>query len=710
MPAAAAETALEQTFSDLANARLRDKCPALLDYLVGFQMIDSNEDGSKAAGIFGCEIGDSWHYITTFFLNGEVKGLDSIYSVDSDLFIPLEEGWVDSIINRRPNSLGKVDTKSRTERGVRYPNYARLRQIPMGGMAKSSSVVEAMTAQREYADLVSLPDALNHMGSAVADGFVADIQRFPKLAQAVAQFYDLAEFGAQTKVAEAKASDIVIISSVAQPGADKLSDAEKQTLVSGGVAIVDKRPDESKSITYRTETHQVLQSPAGGGLYDILMADGSIEQLLVCPINGSDGKAFVYNPEDEHVGVVELKSLQSLRAYPPDEFRKVLEAQTVDPDKTRANDCVVFIALTGEATVAYEVKERSGSDKDSVTTLKVRTHWIPAASCGLLSYGWSRRDVGDVPNILVSDAGPACIRYGHNVLPINSKRFRALIVNRVQTGKDSYHGTKLDRDYNEITYVAGDFGDVGTIQRTLSKIAAPLKVWRNSDDLNIKDQHGTQVLGKVASLGYLMRVHGMTAEDATTVVTGAKEYSTTSYRVKYAASLLPIPDTQDETDGSEMSAFHKTQVPGHGVEKAESEDNRPYYQYQSPFAGGDDGESAEQGGTMKSVERAAETGQKDVFDASVLSSLIDSHNPTELVDRFLPTLVSAMDRLGRLLFLLHWHFEEFQERYGKSELSHFADDLKSTFEAIGDLVLFMRKRTLAGDPEFYGLNSGNIDG
>ena len=35
----------------------------------------------------------------------------------------------------------------------------------------------------------------------------------------------------------------------------------------------------------------------------------------------------------------------------------------------------------------------------------------------------------------------------------------------------------------------------------------------------------------------------------------------------------------------------------------------------------------------------------------------------------------------------------------------------STFEAIGDLVIFMRKRTLSGDPEFYGLGlNATMDG
>ncbi len=100
-----------------------------------------------------------------------------------------------------------------------------------------------------------------------------------------------------------------------------------------------------------------------------------------------------------------------------------------------------------------------------------------------------------------------------------------------------------------------------------------------------------------------------------------------------------------------------------------------------------------------------------MFDASILSSLIKAHNPTELVERFLPTIVSGMDRLGRLLFLAHWHHEEFEDRFGKTDLIQLMDDLKSTFESLGDLVITMRKKTLAGDPEFYGLGmSASMEG
>jgi hypothetical protein len=63
------------------------------------------------------------------------------------------------------------------------------------------------------------------------------------------------------------------------------------------------------------------------------------------------------------------------------------------------------------------------------------------------------------------------------------------------------------------------------------------------------------------------------------------------------------------------------------------------------------------------------------------------------------------------LFVLNWHYEDFEERYGKDDLMEFQDNLKSTFESLGQLVVFMKRRTLAGDPSHYGLGlNANMDG
>ena len=87
------DTDFEITFADLAHAQLRDRAPALLDYLLGFQVIESNEDSTHGVGVLGFKIGEQMLFVPSFFLNGELKQ-NLIYIKNQDLFVPLEDNWV----------------------------------------------------------------------------------------------------------------------------------------------------------------------------------------------------------------------------------------------------------------------------------------------------------------------------------------------------------------------------------------------------------------------------------------------------------------------------------------------------------------------------------------------------------------------------------------------------------------------------------------
>ncbi len=171
--------------------------------------------------------------------------------------------------------------------------------------------------------------------------------------------------------------------------------------------------------------------------------------------------------------------------------------------------------------------------------------------------------------------------------------------------------------------------------------------------------------------------------------------------------------SQDEQFGTEMDQFHKGQYPLRLKNVAQSPFNREFYQYLSPFgAGGDDDDDNSsaldpdgQDKTMGTLDTAGKTGQKEVFDSAALSSLIKAGNPTELAERFLPTITSGMDRIGRILFLVYWHYDDFEQKYGDKELGEFIDNLRSTFETVGDSIIFIRQKTLTGDGDSFGLGT-----
>jgi len=79
----------------------------------------------------------------------------------------------------------------------------------------------------------------------------------------------------------------------------------------------------------------------------------------------------------------------------------------------------------------------------------------------------------------------------------------------------------------------------------------------------------------------------------------------------------------------------------------------------------------------------------------MISGLIKSVRDSSLVDRYMGDLMKALDRLGRIYFLFLWHNDEFMERYGKSDLPELEDALRNSFEGLGDLVLFLRAKSVS---------------
>lgn len=137
---------LEVQLGDLAYASLQGKIPGILDYLVGFQVLDSNEEQSKAEGVFGAKVGKDWIFIPALFNNGEIKGLEMMYLRSQDLFVPSSEDWLNWVIARRPAKLGEpaeVEEKDLSSQGLDTDPF---RESPSTNTTKRAALEKAAQA------------------------------------------------------------------------------------------------------------------------------------------------------------------------------------------------------------------------------------------------------------------------------------------------------------------------------------------------------------------------------------------------------------------------------------------------------------------------------------------------------------------------------------------------------------------------------------
>jgi hypothetical protein len=103
------------------------------------------------------------------------------------------------------------------------------------------------------------------------------------------------------------------------------------------------------------------------------------------------------------------------------------------------------------------------------------------------------------------------------------------------------------------------------------------------------------------------------------------------------------------------------------------------------------------GGSVDEILQAAETGEREVFDTSTIANLIDSSDIDSLILRFSKDLNIALDRLGRLQFLIMIHKEKFLERFGGDDTSELEDSINSVFKNLGELVLKLKERKITSD-------------
>ena len=105
---------------------------------------------------------------------------------------------------------------------------------------------------------------------------------------------------------------------------------------------------------------------------------------------------------------------------------------------------------------------------------------------------------------------------------------------------------------------------------------------------------------------------------------------------------------------------------------------------------------------LQAVQDAAATGQKEVFDVSMIGAMLKSVRDDTMIDRYLSDLLKALDRLGRIIFMFYWHQQKFAERYGKQDMPELEDGLRSTFESLGEIVLLLRQKSVETYPEEGG--------
>lgn len=330
----------EKSCAQLAFSRIADRCPALVDYTVGVQLLDSSEDQKSATIIVGVKLGDEWLYLPMFYRSGDLKGSELGYVVKSDFFFPTSEDWIYYLLGKKRFSLGgKSDRSIGDVTRFDSTDLFNMRRSPL--QSKYASAVEineettapdfharagekianvwlsgniqpwavgcaGMVADGEsYIDQVEsvenmkmagLVHHLNAVGPARARAALTAFNSEPKMAAALAHFYPESELSkvntwsdrlskqaAMDKWAATKAENEKV-TIFKRRGLDRLPDSiamsadEKRKFLQGEIVVKDQRGGTSLVIEKGKDFH--TNGSGQLGVQDVIMADGSTARCI----------------------------------------------------------------------------------------------------------------------------------------------------------------------------------------------------------------------------------------------------------------------------------------------------------------------------------------------------------------------------------------------------------------------------------------------
>lgn len=745
------DVAFEQAFSNLAHAYLRDAAPKLLEHEIGFQLLDRNRENTKAVGVFAFKVGSHWLYAPVFFLNGDLKGHELLYIKNQDMFVPLKENWVNYLINRKPSILGSGIDKNLAQFGQRQPDFTQLSRSPAKFGSAQPTLKEMMTAVMptlaktatmntaaafsELGQSLNLGAFLKEARLATIEMLVKSCQHAPQLAEAIQDFHGLDIIKEAIAIAKQRESTTKIASVLASaPEKSKAksklkvithdatvqtelppgySEEDQEKLLQDGVLIKDERGDDEVSVPYHIQVEKKLFTPTESGLYHVLVKPGNIEKcyIAVHPMGAAKRADFVTvvrvdgTPDWLNTRADQVFCLSRVEG---DEFDSWYDGL---PEANSASKSGRYMAINkrGDGTVPFRVLREYGESGYGGNSYEVHLedhNKYPArGSIGACCYtdplNYDKYRDGVRLHLNGKDGSSLRASMGDIFVPTG---YKLLKVSKGEDDAESADGQDAC-GCGESDPPALQPGNLVDAQLALLQKTGALVVYHTGTEVTINPGLNKEArLTPVKALAALVEQHGLREKAAREILKRAAEKRKLECRVKYAdpyggPMMIHNAPTAPADPGPVMGGetIMGTSVPTQlgidvGVPVAgmsASQTDRSVYNPNTQL----------DNGMINRVLDAAQTGQREVFDTAMIGSMLRAVRDDGLVDRYMGELTKGLDKLGRILFMFYWHGDRFADRYGKADMPELEDSLRNAFEMLGDVILFLKQKTIEPYPE-----------
>jgi len=744
LPKIAADDQIEGAFFQLAYQRLQDTLKNLIPYLVGFEIVKKNEDNTKALGVFGFRSKNGQIlFVPAFFINGKVKNLDLLYSKNNEQFYPLNEDFAEMFIKEELLGLGENSKESRTDimRDATQGDYRQMSVPPRTGRYAIASVL----------------DYVEDSDNQTKKAFTELIEKDAEFCEAVLRFYPLEkvakaialEDGVKYRKSD-KANKKIDLVKVVKPTdkeeVKKLTQSDKQTMMTQGYVIVDDRAQEEKSTFGAVDYIKKFINPDESGFYPYVTKMGGLrygliivrpkqlqqdfvtDDTLVIDLDAKDGTTYI----KDHKGVF-VKDQIKVQDY------SMVHKMMVDAAEAKPGYSNTYILINEnlKATQPFRInanfKDASGIRRISVEPYS-EANWHDR---GDLGGKWDKPgSVHDLPRgnyyehpkkmseimIVMTKKQGDRLEYkdkmlyvpaGYKLLKINPAGhhrccmppYQSLEAGLSKKEREDLDKRKLEAEEEKEKLIKGEPGCPSTLHGMLrDKNIFPMNVHTNGSeyfvDINgAKKKYEDPIKAKIAMVTDIGLDEKVASELIDSLVPGFLKKG--HVKLAYTGDIYPQPFEESPY----VNEFGQNTTIGVGQENTlptmDSYTGNPTRQ--------DLGTMPEiKGIDPKYVTQAvqlAQNGQKEIFDTHMIGALAKYVSVGDKVSEYLPSMIEAMDRLGRILFLLHWETDKFKEMYGRGDLPELVELVTNVFKNTGDLIIFLKRKS----PEL-SINMTKTDG
>ena len=720
---------IEQALAKITEAQIAARAPALMSYLLGFQLLKKTDDNTRACGIFAFKVGQELLYIPVFCINGEIQGHELMYIVTQDRFVPSDEKQVNYLMSRKPLEPGKVEMRDRSkirQRAAIYPD------VMYGGLKLSS----IDTIPRLPKAMVE--EALRLVFKTASCDIVMNTPRF-RYAMGGLNVSDLFALSAKaTKIASKWCEEYPVFERLltyALDGQDIKSfnkEWEKRAAIAkelGLVPVQVKKATLQSVMTAATKKEESLPEPARVSVK--MASEMPLDQFRFMPTEAVDRLHrrgyYVVDTRDQTklAAVAESKGVKDIKnphlpgfynVFMPDgTFKKcvVLHRWYLPGGEDTLEELRFFVLDTDTGKYV----DAKGSDI-IVDNEQPEGDWFAAVSKGSLPE--KKEDVGCVVAcsrrcLLVSPSGQGYLEeyleesgkgsfIGHRVRVFTTSgqtgfkcvsalgRWGDIVVSAQQD-------SKLVRYDKELI-----LGDLLQWEELLYKNTIPLKVQKRDRQTGRYSVDGMPEYDKAAALEALMVNHSLSEKTAEHILERADasaplQVSFRRTKVAFSPSQEQIgvnfPTKPRSTDWlTGLPSEHPLETSEH-IESLRSTDplaGRDFWPGAIDVDDVNDHPPMPNVGDIQMATQASESGQREFVSSQMLMSLLREVDDEGIITKYISVFEKACDALGRLYMQVLWRVDAFEERFGEAQLKEFKEMLLELFQRIGDFVCYLRQR------------------